>query len=1470
MRSHPINFFVADEKLDLFNKFMKHIFDTCNSSVLLDYLDKCGFSLPQSKTKRIRRIIESDSSESEEEHPKEKPAEDEKAAPEPVGVPEKAVEEIEGSKEEDEALVETSSGVSLNAETVIESVGERIKNRRRKNIIYSSDSSPEKNKPETSETMSPPQSPEKRVTRKGKLGKKPEKPVLTTKKSANKTTRRKNALELLQDDIREMFISEGVITATGKRMCRLMKEHQEIDFNSSQSEIESPVKKLAPAPENEEEVSLVKRKPKSRCRITRGTGKSSSPKPVRIMPKRNATSPRVVLEKLQFIPPLDKSESENSSAKEEQSEEEAPEVVNRAKKQPVRVLPSRVKKPSKLVEKESDSEDVSPAQKPAAVTNKSSKKTSPELPKEVPESEETDEESESEAEKEDGAAEKPIRRKARKRKGNNWSAGVIKKRVVKKPAAVEKCPVTIPPRPSDDLEIDDQEVADLVADASQDLKQLQQVISSRMKEKSEQPGGAEEDEFDLLKVDSIPDVQYYLHGTGKFDCKLCDFKGRYIVNHYKTVHPDSENMISRLSPDQARAAIIEAEQFSLADIVPYDEFIAGKKRRTNFMCRVCTTPFKDTFVGAFYDHVSSHTGEHRYLCAVCSFNTWSKRTLHAHCETKHKHIKRPISIFPSMKGPPNFRIVFGYLCKACNFVQLRKENVERHIKVSHPDHEIEIVKVSMSSKPVPLTDLQTETPESDKIPAEVKKEIMHECKAEEEEEGEKKEEGDGNSSQTSTGVVEAEKNASQIDMEDLITKTAITKQPGPESRVLVTKKPRDEDKAAPVENIPEPQKEPNMTVFMVSESEYSEQEKLIESERLKKMQEVHNNINPKRSSLNVVNRLQNKLATILEADDSLCQELKLLESMEDDAAQKALEDTAEDEVVDVGMTPLQEDQHSQGASTSSLTASESDQQSSQWLSISSACSLATGEQVFDANVEEALASESQTQSSDTESNSEEIDVSQVDLPLTMDNKQKGVFDTIYRLAAQLKSSPTTPSAAEETDNSDLYYKPGESSSSEPVPPQSPPSTNLNVINAGIIEIAGSNVHQIFRYKCKVPKCFFESRYKKHFTSHLSEAHKTLTVNCPICAVDAMPKKLFNMMNLFVHVLHNHMSDLHTAMKKVAQIKEEPVESAEPPVTEVIPDVEPPAPIVAPPPPQPGTIRIRRISGDVLSSFGSPKPADVVPTPINEEPINLQTQEVFLHIPEPSDHSSENSSYTVLPALAPFLQISDVRTLTPEEENHLQLKIAEDNTAINKKSVKTYKPVKHLKLINKIEIPENILKSQKIQTIDLAKNSKYFADSNVCAIPSKTYEIAKTNAVLTKMLKHPQILDLYKCPMSTCAYSTSLKKNFNFHFSDRHKDSTTFDAYCVYCNCIIEKTKISNHIDEEHGYCGYQCMNCFYRALTLIYVSLHQKSAHNTTGNPKCYSLLSPPSSQKSFDNILPINQAIPPYVCYLGQYTTQK
>ncbi|XP_076761656.1 uncharacterized protein LOC143429775 [Xylocopa sonorina] len=48
-------------------------------------------------------------------------------------------------------------------------------------------------------------------------------------------TKRRNSLEMLQEDIREMFISDGVVAATGHRLCRTQKENNPVASTSNQN-----------------------------------------------------------------------------------------------------------------------------------------------------------------------------------------------------------------------------------------------------------------------------------------------------------------------------------------------------------------------------------------------------------------------------------------------------------------------------------------------------------------------------------------------------------------------------------------------------------------------------------------------------------------------------------------------------------------------------------------------------------------------------------------------------------------------------------------------------------------------------------------------------------------------------------------------------------------------------------------------------------------------------------------------------------------------------------------------------------------------------------------------------------------------------------------------------------------------------------------------------------------------------------
>nr|XP_034181441.1 uncharacterized protein LOC117604928 isoform X2 [Osmia lignaria] len=59
-------------------------------------------------------------------------------------------------------------------------------------------------------------------------------------KAPKAKAKRRNSLEMLQEDIREMFICDGVVAATGHRLCRTQKENQTNTFVSSSSNQSTP------------------------------------------------------------------------------------------------------------------------------------------------------------------------------------------------------------------------------------------------------------------------------------------------------------------------------------------------------------------------------------------------------------------------------------------------------------------------------------------------------------------------------------------------------------------------------------------------------------------------------------------------------------------------------------------------------------------------------------------------------------------------------------------------------------------------------------------------------------------------------------------------------------------------------------------------------------------------------------------------------------------------------------------------------------------------------------------------------------------------------------------------------------------------------------------------------------------------------------------------------------------------------
>lgn len=398
-------------------------------------------------------------------------------------------------------------------DNVIESVGERIKNRRR-NI----------------KTPEPP-----------------------------KVRRCKTELDLLHEDIKEMFIRDGVLTATGKRMCRMLKTDTE---NTSPTD-----KNIKNKPANEE-TSVALDSPKRRAR---------------------AANPKVIIEKadlsrLVFTKQSDDSESENETMatrlrkrarsgidKSKSPIDSSSNASDSTFSSPVRRVPSKRAakiKPNYIEETDEDPLQLSEHEEVTKSTSVESgvvslpstsappstpgRPTTP-VPDNTPITASTPTLTQKEV--------TPKKNIVKKRKrGQKWASGVITKEKKKKPSSN---PVT----PTPPVLEEDKKPTDHVIEKSDNE------ISSR----------DTKNDTEFVK----PDTNYYFDPQDKPECKVCSFKGKMIVQHYRTVHPRHEVLISRISPDNAKKAIDECLEKKYEEVtIPEVSEAKYRKKRFTYQCRL--------------------------------------------------------------------------------------------------------------------------------------------------------------------------------------------------------------------------------------------------------------------------------------------------------------------------------------------------------------------------------------------------------------------------------------------------------------------------------------------------------------------------------------------------------------------------------------------------------------------------------------------------------------------------------------------------------------------------------------------------------------------------------------------------------------------------------------------------------------------------------------------------------------------
>lgn len=147
-------------------------------------------------------------------------------------------------------------------------------------------------------------------------------------------------------------------------------------------------------------------------------------------------------------------------------------------------------------------------------------------------------------------------------------------------------------------------------------------------------------------------------------CALCSKKDKRMVDHYRTYHPEFEVLISRLSPNMLEIGLA-GETVARTG--------SGGFKSICLLCEKSHTYSKIRWV----EHYCECMGHDFYTCATCNqtFTDSKKHGLNC-CQTNVKQLFK-------LTMAPTQSTLYAFACRKCNYVQLRHDSLEKHLKSEH-------------------------------------------------------------------------------------------------------------------------------------------------------------------------------------------------------------------------------------------------------------------------------------------------------------------------------------------------------------------------------------------------------------------------------------------------------------------------------------------------------------------------------------------------------------------------------------------------------------------------------------------------------------------------------------------------------------------------------------------------------------------------------------------------------------------
>ncbi|XP_071652240.1 uncharacterized protein [Temnothorax longispinosus] len=926
------------------------------------------------------------------------------------------------------------------------------------------------------------------------------------------------------------------------------------------------------------------------------------------------------------------------------------------------------------------------------------------------------------------------------------------------------------------------------------------------------------------RIDRKHLIDYAWLGQDKYKCLLCFFTGKNIVHHYKVSHHGREVLISRLKSTDAQAAIVDTER--AATVISSAATETGQTCK--FCCRFCgwiTLGAADAALEAFYEHCTTHTGEYRFHCNTCSYQAVAKASMKTHY---YKICRRDKTFNESASEDvvPREAGIYGYLCRSCNYVQLKRQNVEAHVAFWHREQmDTEILKINMA------TSNNEHAHESAASVSNAEEPFVAETKPQVSELGtiERKAvvplvsiarlaESEGSTETTGDGILREPKTEETIQIKEESESTPKLSQGEPEGSSVSTG---------------------NLSVF-VCPPELENREMEIQRERQKTMQEIANNIGillkSTKSGLSIIDKLQDKMRTdavVSPVPDGNTPTEHRSEARENPSLpfeSSSAEPLKTEDII------IKED----------LVSQPSSQERRPFLTeehVAADKSEVTNDETdkVDVKIRDPLAivdsckdTESDNENSDTErsapifesdSSTEQSDSEQTDV--TMILKETSTIDasssrdpmltTIQRLAAQLQNvKPLEPAVPEPMLDIKTEIK-SEPMSSIPKAPDVVSISNVQPSPTKQQNVKYSKKEMMTPTSCKSPPQSF-IKFRRLSGDMLSVPTDTQQDSQDVntdgaqsdSAVDSLQTdaeeecsflKIENVVSL-AKPDHNE-SHIVSDIRRAVEIS--PTKSKEIPI-------------------------LRKPSQPLILK------KNVLLQPLINSSVHGMPDQKFANI---RVSAKSIGTYLTLNSLTVALRIHPV--------------------IVSSTSLATTSPATSLTTTNPASLN---YRSRKIKVI----RSPMSAKSKDTAVSSSSFAVKlKSVEAYTAMLTEAKLAHFYKCMGRNCSYTTDslalYDQHYFKHFEASKQNSTEANDYmkCAYCHASPSNWRsLEAHLWEKHSHCRYQCGYCFYRAVVPSYVQQHHTTCHPGT---VLYYLLGKPQRSTQEQEDVNRKDYVKPFIC---------